>query len=43
MSPYKLYTTRYSGRYNNTSCLVIDLSIVKDKIIDLFYQGLNNR
>ena len=42
MSPYKPHTTRYSGRYNNASHSVIDLSIVKDKIIDLFHQGLNN-
>jgi DNA-binding NarL/FixJ family response regulator len=43
MSPHKPRTTRRGGRRNNASRSVIDLSIVKDKIIDLFHQGLNNR
>ena len=43
MSPNKPYTTHYSGRRNNASRSIIDLSIVKDKIIDLHHQGFNNR
>ena len=43
MSPCKPRTTRCSGNRSNSSRCVIDLSIVKDKIIDLYHQGLNNR
>ena len=43
MSPCKSCTTHYGGRCNNAGRSVIDLSTVKDKITDLFHQGLNNR
>jgi transposase len=43
MSFRKPHTTGHGGRRNNAGRSVIDLSMAKDKIIDLFHQGLNNR
>jgi hypothetical protein len=43
MSPNKPRTTHHGGRRNNAGRSIIDLSMVKDKIIDLHHQGFNNR